>query len=130
MFLCGEDCIVRYAQGRANLEDIERQAEENLRHSFAVVGILTEMDDFYKMVNARVQYMDTNLNLHVAGGEHSTTAKGESLRCKERYKNPAFQRKLLEASPELRALHRLYQVGLEVNKFQKEELQQCESWGK
>lgn len=130
MFLCGEDCAVRYATGRANLDDIERQAEENLRHSFAVVGLLTEMDSFYQMVNARVQYMDTTLNTDVAGGEHSTKQSGEAERCKKRFKDPEFQQQLLEASPELRALNRLYHVGIEVNRFQKEELQQCSSWAK
>jgi hypothetical protein len=32
--LCGEDCMVRYAAGTPTLEDLERQAEQNLRHSF------------------------------------------------------------------------------------------------
>ena len=35
MYLCGEDCIVRYAAGTATLADIEAQAEANLRRAFA-----------------------------------------------------------------------------------------------
>ena len=52
----------------------------------------------------------------------------EALRCKERFKDTRFQADLLAASPELRALNRLYKVGVEVNRVQKDELLQCEGW--
>ena len=115
--------------GHANLADIERQAEENLRHSFAVVGLLHELDAFYRMLSARVKYIDTSLNAGAHGAIHSSGSGPEALRCKQRFKEAAFQADLLAASPELRALKRLYRVGTEVNRFQKDELQQCEGWG-
>jgi hypothetical protein len=54
-YLCGEDCINRYETGEINLNDIERQAEANLRHSFSVVGLLNETASFYEMVTTRIQ---------------------------------------------------------------------------
>ena len=123
--ICGEDCAVRYASGRANWDILEQQAEENLRHSFAVVGILEEIDDFYTMINARVHYMDTASHKIAKMEQHSTSTTGEASRCKQRYKDSAFQQELLAASPELRAIHRLYQVGVEVKRFQWQELQEC-----
>ena len=38
LYLCGEDCLVRYHAKLTTLAELETQAEENLRHSFAVVG--------------------------------------------------------------------------------------------
>jgi hypothetical protein len=124
MYLCGEDCIVRYAAGTATLEDLEFQAEGNLRQAFAVVGILEQVDTFYEMITARVQYMNTSLNANVRGARHSTQNK-ESNQCKARFEDPDFQAKLLELSPELRALNRLYGVAKEVNHFQLQELREC-----
>jgi hypothetical protein len=125
MYLCGEDCIVRYAAGTATLADLEAQAEGNLRQAFAVVGILEEVDTFYEMLTARVQYMNTSLNTNVQGAKHSTGSSDETQQCRVRFQEPDFQAKLLERSPELRALNRLYQVGKEVNQFQLQELRQC-----
>ena len=127
MYLCGEDCIVRYAAGTATLTDLELQAEGNLRQSFAVVGILEEVDTFYEMLTARVQYMNTSLNPHVRGAKHTTGSSPEIVKCKARFQDINIQAKLLELSPELRALNRLYQVGKEVNRFQLKELQECSS---
>jgi hypothetical protein len=127
MYLCGEDCIVRYAAGTATLQDLELQAEGNLRQSFAVVGLLEEVDTFYEMLTARVQFMNTSLNPHVRGAKHTTGDSPENVRCKARFQEKDFQAKLLELSPELRALNRLYQVAKEVNRFQRKELQECSS---
>ena len=127
MYLCGEDCIVRYAAGTATLQDVELQAEDNLRQAFAVVGILEELDTFYEMLTARVQYIDTTLNSNVTGSKHSTGQSKENEYCRTRFREPDFQAKLLELSPELRALHRLYQVAKEVNRFQLAELRECSS---
>ena len=127
MYLCGEDCIVRYAAGTATLQDLELQAEDNLRQAFAVVGILDELDTFYEMLTARVQYVDTSLNANVTGSKHSTGKSKEIEYCRTRCREPDFQAKLLESSPELRALQRLYQVGKEVNRFQVAELRECSS---
>ena len=125
MYLCGEDCIVRYAAGTATLADLELQAEGNLRQSFAVVGILEEVDTFYEMLTARVQYMNTSLNPHVRGATHSSGFKSENIHCKARFQDSKFQARLLALSPELRVINRLYQVAKEVNQFQLQELRQC-----
>lgn len=122
VYLCGEDCFVRYAAGTATLADLEQQAESNLRQAFAVVGILEEIDTFYEMVTSRVQYMDMSLSAETKGGRHSA---GPTDHCKERFQDPNFQAKLLERSPELRVLSRLHLVAKEVNKFQLQELRSC-----
>ena len=54
-YLCGEDCINRYETGAITLDEIEDQAEANLRHSFSVVGLLNETNEFYDMITARIQ---------------------------------------------------------------------------
>ena len=83
------------------------------------------VDTFYEMITARVQYLDTSLNTNVKGNKHSTGSSEETERCRVRFQEPEFQATLLERSPELRALNRLYQVGKEVNRFQLEELREC-----
>jgi hypothetical protein len=118
---------VRYTAGTATLEDLERQAEGNLRQAFAVVGLLEEVDTFYEMLTARVQYMDTSLNPQVRGAKHSTGSSNETEQCRERFQEPDFQATLLERSSELRALNHLYQVAKEVNAFQLQELRACSS---
>ena len=124
-FLCGEDCLVRYEMGIGNLQQMENQAASNLRQSFAVVGLLQETDAFYEMLTTRVAYMDTSRNLHVHGNKHQSGTERENLRCKQKFAEPSFQQKLINASPEVAALDRLYKVALEVNRFQMEELKQC-----
>ena len=123
--ICGEDCLVRNHLGLMSLDQIERQARHNLQHSFAVVGLLNETDTFYDMITARVGYMNTSLNPHVTGGLHSTAKQQEYQRCSALYKTPAFQKRLLEVCPELQTLQRLYQVAMEVNRHQLNELQIC-----
>jgi hypothetical protein len=124
-YLCGGDCAARYYQGIGNLQQMERQAANNLRQSFAVVGLLQETDTFYDMVTKRVQYANMSLNPHVKGAAHSTGNKAEQQRCKARFSNSTFQELLKQKSPILAALDRLYKVGVEVNRFQLEELQSC-----
>ena len=41
-------------------------------------------------------------------------------------KNETFREYVRSNTPALRALERVYEVGVEVNRFQKEELAQCE----
>lgn len=55
LYLCGEDCINRYETREISLNDMERQAEANLRHSFSVVGLLNETSSFYEMLTTRIQ---------------------------------------------------------------------------
>ena len=124
-YLCGEDCASRYHQGISNVEQMERQAAGNLRKSFAVVGILEDTDKFYDMVSKRVAYVNMSLNLDVHGQEHSSGKGPEQLRCKAKFAERDFQEKLKKASPELAAIDRLYRIGVQVNRFQMEELKRC-----
>jgi hypothetical protein len=125
--LCGEECMVRYAAGTATLEDLERQTEQNLRHSFAVVGLQENFDTFYEMVSARVGYIDTSRNPHVMGPRHKSMSNSAIQKCKDLFFNASVQEQLLRESPELAALHRLYKVAVEVNRFQLDELRTCSS---
>ena len=124
VYLCGEHC---WAGGQLlSLEDIEIQAAYNLRNSFAVVGLLQDTPGFYEMVRQRVYYMDTRLNPDVVGKTHSTKNLGKEVeRCREIYRSPDFQNKLMEQAPEVAAMIRLYKIALEVNAFQKKELESC-----
>ncbi|CAB9519789.1 expressed unknown protein [Seminavis robusta] len=124
-YLCGEHCMGAWATGTLSMEDLERQGAYNLRNSFAVVGLLHKTDEFYEMVKHRVFYMDTSLNPDVVGKSHQTSTMPESKRCKNVYKETAFQEELLSRSAALRALNRLYNVAVEVNEFQKQEMLQC-----
>lgn len=105
------------------IADIEAQSEYNLRNSFSVVGLLQDQQTFFDMITARVDYMDMDLNPHVTGDSHSTGRLGEE--CKEIYKNETFRELFMASCPALAALERLYQVALEVNAFQQNELRQC-----
>jgi hypothetical protein len=124
-YLCGEHCMGGWAAGTLSLEDLERQAAYNLRHSFAVVGLLHKTDEFYQMVTQRVHYMNTALNPNVTGKLHESSTAEEALRCKAIYKNTTYQQELLSKSPVLRALARIYDVAVEVNEFQKKEMVEC-----
>jgi hypothetical protein len=52
----------------------------------------------------------------------------ESMRCSRVFQNEKFQQQFKEKLPILASLERLYQVGVEVNRFQQEELRQCHGW--
>ena len=124
-YLCGEHCMSAWAAKQISLEDLERQAAFNLRHSFAVVGLLHKTNDFYDMVTQRVAYMNTSMNPEVEGKKHSTPNDPEAMRCKQLYQDPDFQAKLLAKCPPLAALTRLYNLAVEVNAFQAKELAEC-----
>jgi hypothetical protein len=124
-YLCGEDCIVRYHTGISTLDELERQAEGNLRHSFAVVGLLNETNIFFDMIAARVQYMNTSLNGKEEGSRHRSTPNALKRSCESKFKDESFRSRVLRAAPELRAMMRLFQVAEEVNRFQMQELQGC-----
>ena len=60
------------------------QANENLRHSFAVVGVLERTDRFYEMVRGRVAYLD-KFALDVdttSGGRHGPVGSKQSSTAK------------------------------------------------
>jgi hypothetical protein len=124
-YLCGEDCVAREALEVATLEQLERQAANNLRQSITVVGLLNETETFFDMITARVAYVNTSLNAHVKGSKHSSGSSAESKRCKAIFQDPSFQAQLREHSPALAALDRLYHVAVEVNRHQLNELRQC-----
>ena len=123
-YLCGEDCHSRMEVGKATLQEIEAQAAYNLRHSFAVVGLLDDQDTFFEMIHARVDYMDMHLNTTniTDDGNHKSR---RSKDCYARFNDAKFQLDLIDASPELASLTRLYEIGVNVNRFQMEELEQC-----
>jgi len=126
--LCGVDCANRYESGLLSLEGVEAQTEANLRHSFSVVGLSEEPDVFYSMINMRMAYMNTKLNLHLKNSSHSSINKKNKERaaeCKEIYAGETFRNKVRKDLPVLAAMERLYYVGVEVNRFQQEELSRC-----
>lgn len=128
LYLAGEDATARYEMGlmgtnEANiLEQLERQAANNLRQSFAVVGLLHETDTYFDMLSARVQYLDMSLHPDIEGELHGTGANGYMAQCKKTFADPVFQQELKEASPAVAALERLYKVAVEVNRHQVREL--------
>jgi hypothetical protein len=123
--LCGDECVNRYEHGMLTLEELEAQAETNLRQSFSVVGLLHETDSFYDMVTARIHYVNMSLNPNVAGARHASSKTVNIIRCSSLFDKKDFQERFKEKLPILAALDRLYKVGVEVNRFQQEELKQC-----
>lgn len=122
LFLCGEDCSIRYKKGISSIKDLEKQAEGNLRQSIAVVGLLEDMDTFYQMLTDRVVYLDAVTKK--AGRRNSRESDAKSS-CSKQFQDPDFQKELMERSEVIAALVRLYKVAQEVNSFQVEELSQC-----
>ena len=125
VYLCGDHCWGSIAAGTLTLRELEEAAAYNLRNSFAVVGLLHETDSFYDMVSKRVSYIDTSLNPEVQGKQHSTADIPEAQRCKEVFQTPEFQQQMMERSPEVAALVRIYHVAVEVNAYQRRELDTC-----
>lgn len=127
-YLCGEDCAARWEMSSSGYNDdrllaqLEQQAANNLRRSFAVVGLLHETDTFFDMVTARVQYIDMSIHADVEGELHDTGTNGYIAKCKERFRDPDLRQKFREASPAVAALERLYDVAVQVNRFQVQEL--------
>jgi hypothetical protein len=93
MHLCGVDCINRWDKDNSTmtLQQVEEQAAYNLRHSFSVVGVLTEVESFYEMISTRMAYLNTSRNSHVQGGRHSSRKTDEILRCTERFQQEDFR---------------------------------------
>jgi hypothetical protein len=117
--------MIRYENGLMSLDELEAQAESNLRQAFSVVGLLNETDQFYKMVSKRIAYIDMKRNPHVQGDPHHSVQMRESVQCLAIVSSPAFQEQSKQQFPSLGVLDRLYQVGVQVNRFQQEELRQC-----
>uniref|UniRef100_A0A7S0TDJ3 Sulfotransferase domain-containing protein n=1 Tax=Pseudo-nitzschia delicatissima TaxID=44447 RepID=A0A7S0TDJ3_9STRA len=126
MYLCGTDCETRFENNMMSLAGIEAQATSNLRNSFSVVGLLHESDSFYDMLHKRIDYIDFNQTIEVNPANHRSHWTKEKPMCQELYlKNETFRDDLRSKIPALRAIERVYNVGVEVNRFQREELEQC-----
>jgi hypothetical protein len=99
------------------LGQLERQTASNLRQSFAVVGMLAEKEVFYKMLDARVAYINPFLNQHIEGKHHSASKTGVCKNVFGVQRNDTFQM-LLDLSPESSVLQRFFEVATEVNQIQ------------
>ena len=109
---------------RKKIKELEAQAAYNLRNSFAVVGLLHEQDSFFEMLHERVQYMDLKLDHAEEFGENDHPSP-KDYSCEERFRDEQFKKELVASSLELQALMRLYEIGVEVNRFQMRELEEC-----
>lgn len=125
-YLCGADCVARYEKGIASQDELEAQAADNLRNSFAVVGLLEDQEMFFDMIDARVAYMDMRAS-NEKGEKHASGGGAEKERCIAIYSDESFRAKLTEKLPVLGTLERLYKLGKEVNRAQIEDLRQCNS---
>ena len=124
--LCGNDCETRFENKMIGLDGIEAQAEGNLRNSFSVVGLLNESDSFYEMIHKRIDYIDMNKQIDVGKRDHKSHPSRQKPNCKQLYlHNETFRDYVRSNTPAFRALERIYNVGVEVNRFQQEELAQC-----
>ena len=124
--LCGNDCRIRYENGLMTLNEIENQVEDNLRYAFSIVGLLNETESFYNMITDRIQYVNMTYNPSVQGLDHATPPTTENIECKKLFtKNTQFQQYVRDTIPSFAALERIYNVGVQVNRFQKNELKTC-----
>ena len=124
-FICGEDCRVRYLLDGEDVTSIASQAEGNLRHSIAVVGLWNETDTFNDMLSARFSYLDMTRNPEVKGRDHSSRKRAGYMECIEIFANTTFQARLLSKYPAIAELQRLFEVAVEVNRYQQRELRTC-----
>lgn len=125
MFLCGEDCLVRQEILKEDLESLAFQAEGNLRHSFAVVGLTNETETFYDMVTTRVGYLNMSRNLHVKGGKHTTRNREDYAACQKLFAEEDFRKKIVSRHRAVALMTHLFEVAVEVNRFQLNELTRC-----
>ena len=128
LHLCGDDCANRFDLNlSASLDEFEQQAANNLRKSFAVVGILNETETFYDMITRRVKYMNMSLNKDVEGANHKSvdSPTKETERCKAVFQTPEFQNFVKQRIPIVATLERLYNFGIQVNRHQMTELATC-----
>lgn len=124
-YLCGDDCEQRLEAGLMTIEEAEIQAANNLRYSFSVVGLLEETDTFFDMVSSRIAYVNMSLNPHIEGGRHSAKKSKLSIHCSKLYQTQAFQMRFRRAVPLMNTTERLYQLAVQVNRAQQDELNQC-----
>ena len=78
------------------------------------------------MVSARIAYVDLSKNPHVQGKPHRTGKSVRHLKCEELFQNnETFREDFRARLPLFRLLEDLYEVALEVNAFQRAELEDC-----
>ncbi len=132
-YLCGADCYPRFEGGMMTIQELEAQAESNLKQAFTVVGILNETEQFYEMLDGRFGFLHNMTGLNTdraiaAGGRHSSKSKkkqAEIDRCTEIFSTETFRNELRELMPIMSVLERLFEVGVKVSRFQQEEIRQC-----
>ena len=126
LHLCGEDCKNRYLSGISDIPQLEKQAEGNLRQSFAVVGLFDDIDTFYGMVGARVSYLNMSMKRDKDEFRENRSGGGRCKeRCKKKFEKLSIQKQMMKSSEAIAAMVRLYSVAVEVNKFQVQELNEC-----
>jgi hypothetical protein len=81
---------------------------------------------FYDMITTRIHYVNMSLNPHVTGQRHPSQKGSEIERCAKVFQQPDFQERSKREIPIVAAVDRLYQLGVQVNRFQQEELRQCQ----
>lgn len=126
VFLCGEDCGIRWLHNQISFRELWIQSESNLRHAFSVVGLMNETLTFFEMLTTRVAYLDMRLNPHIRGKRHQSGRTRETVRCHRIFQDPAFQQELRKQVPMVRLLEHLYRVAVEVNRYQLQELRECQ----
>ena len=96
------------------------------------MGVLNETEQFYEMLDSRFGFLNniTGANIDSIGGRHSSTNIGkgqhEKTRCAGKFSsNETFQHEFRRLMPALSVLERLFEVGVEVSRFQQEEVRQC-----
>jgi len=125
--LCGYDCHTRWENHLIDLEDIEAQVSDNLRQAFSVVGLLEDVDTFYNMLHKRIDYLDLNKPIDIPFGQRHITRHRDKPRCEDLFlRDETFREQLRSSNRAFAAFERVYNIGVEVNRFQKEELKSCE----
>lgn len=127
VYLCGVDCETRFENKQISLEGMAAQAESNLRNSFSVVGVLHESEDFYKMLEQRVSFLDFKKRIVIDSvTRHKSRFTKEKPKCQKLFlEDGPFREQIRAEFPVFRALERVYNVGVQVNRFQKQELEEC-----
>lgn len=122
LYLCGEECLARYQNNMTDIDEIALQAEGNVRHGFAVVGLLNDTDGFYDMLERRFGYFDIRNSSIANDARHRS---GSSNECKAKFLNETFREALRTRIPIVKKMEHLYNIAVEVNQFQRIELDTC-----
>lgn len=102
---------------------MKNQAKSNMRYDFSVVGLLNETYYDIIVITDRIDYVNMTYNTKVSGGRHKTKSSQMNVKCKELFqKNTTFQEMVWTDVPAFAALEWVFEVGVAVNWFPKEEL--------